>query len=140
MKPNRQTCVAVTAIVFAVVVLALSTSVGQNQRNYEVETRVYSTPEYRTDATRAIEAYERVMERYMDATQQNFAGVAADIGAVAARLESIDARLARLDTRLERIERHLGILPPPTAPDPNTPQPPAPTPLSPTTPRKYGGQ
>jgi hypothetical protein len=140
MRSVRRTHVAVIAVVLGIVVLVLSTSIGQNQRNYDVETRVYATPEYRTDATRAIDAYERVMERYMDATEQNFTGISADLGAVAARLESIDARLAKLDVRLERIERHLGILPPPPAPDPNTPPPPAPAPLSPPTPRRYGGQ
>lgn len=141
MRSNKRTYVAVAAAVIGIVVLVLSTSVGQNRRNYDVEAQVYTTPEYRTEASRAIDAYERVMERYMDATEQGFAGLAADLGAVATRLESIDARLAKLDERLERIERHLGILPPrPPMPDPNAPPPPVPTPLSPSAPHKLGGQ
>jgi len=140
MRSNRRTYVAILAVIIGIVVLTLSTSVGQNRRNYDVEAQVYTTPEYRTDASRAIDAYERVMERYMDATEQGFAGIAADLGAVATRLESIDARLAKLDERLERIERHLGILPPPPPmPDPNAPPPPAPMPLSPPAPRRSGG-
>ncbi len=87
MRSIKRAHVAGIAIILGVVVLVLSTSVGQSRKNYEVETRVYTTPEYRTDAARAIDAYERLMERYMDTTQQNFAGIAADIGAVAARLE-----------------------------------------------------
>ena len=138
MRSNRRTVVAIAGAVVGMIVLALPTSVGQNQRNYEVQTRIYATPEYRTDTTRAIDAYERVMERYMDATERNFALMAADIGAVAVRLEAIDAGLAKLDERLERIERHLGILPPLPAPDPNIPQPPTPTPLHSPTPRPYG--
>ncbi|HPC95464.1 MAG TPA: hypothetical protein PLU87_11000 [Sedimentisphaerales bacterium] len=141
MRSSKRTYVAIAAVVIGIVVLVLSTSVGQNRRNYDVEAQVYTTPEYRTEASRAIDAYERVMERYMDATEQGFAGIAADLGAVATRLESIDARLAKLDERLERIERHLGILPlRPPVPDPNAPPPPVPTPLSPSAPHKLGGQ
>lgn len=122
MRSKRRLYLTVMAILVVVMALWLSTSLAQTRRRYEVEAQVYSTPEYRTDATRAIDAYERVMERYMDATERNLAGVSADIGAVAVMLENIDAKLAKLDTRMERIERHLGILPPPPPPAP-TPDP-----------------
>ncbi len=128
MRSVGRTYVAVIAAVIGIVALALSTSVGQGRRNYEVEAQIYTTPEYRTDAARAIDAYERMMERYMNATEQSFAGMSADLGAIAVRLEAIDLRLAKLDTRLERIERHLGILPPPPTAEPNAPPAAAPTP------------
>ncbi len=140
MRSNRRTYIAIAAVAVGIVVLALPSSVGQNQRNYEIQTRVYATPDYRTDTMRAIEAYERVMERYMDASERNFAAVTADIGAVAVRLEAIDIGLAKLDARLERIERHLGILPPPRVADPNTTPPTAPAPLPAPSSRGYGGQ
>ncbi len=101
-----------------IVVLWLSTSLGQRQKNYQVETHVYATPEYKTDAARAIDAYERVMERYMDVTERNFAALSADIKVVDTKLNAIDVKLAKLDERLERIERHLGTIPAPL-PDPN---------------------
>jgi hypothetical protein len=63
-----------------VAVVWLSTSMAQVHQRYEVKTRVYSTPEYRTEATRAMDAYERVMERYMDVTEKNFEGISGDIG------------------------------------------------------------
>ena len=119
MKSNRRFYIALTTVVLIMVVFWLSTSIGQTRRRYEVEAQVYSTPEYRTDTTRAIEAYERLMERYMDVTERNFSEVSGDIGAIAVMLDRIDAKMAKLDTRLERIERHLGILPSPVAPDPN---------------------
>jgi hypothetical protein len=121
MRSNRRLYLTATAMVAIVVVLWLSTSMAQVRQRYEVETRVYSTPEYRTEATRAMDAYERVMERYMDVTEKNFEGISADIGDVAGLLESIDAQLTRMDRRLERIEKHLGIPPLPVAPaaDPN---------------------
>ena len=121
MKSNKRFYIALATVVLIMVVFWLSTSMGQTRKRYEVEAQVYSTPEYRTDAARAIEAYERVMERYMDATERNFVDISGDIGTVAAMLDSIDTKLTRLDVRLERIERHLGILPPlvAPAPDPN---------------------
>ena len=119
MQSNRRFHIATATVVLLMVVLWFSTSTGQVRRKYEVEAQVYSTPEYRTDATRAIEAYERVMERYMDATERNLTNISGDIGAVATMLDEIDTKLTKLDMRLERIERHLGILPPPVAPDPN---------------------
>ena len=119
MKSNRRFYIALTTVVLIMVVFWLSTSIGQTRRRYEVEAQVYSTPEYRTDTTRALEAYERLMERYMDVTERNFSEVSGDIGAIAVMLDRIDTKLTKLDTRLERIERHLGILPPAVAPAPD---------------------
>jgi hypothetical protein len=131
MKSNRRFYLVTGIVVLMMVVVCFSTSTGQVHRRYEAQ--VYSTPELQTDATRAIEAYERVMERYMDTTERNFVEISGDIGAIAAALDSIDTTLTRMDMRLERIERHLGILPPPIAPtpDPNAGPlpPPVPAPL-----------
>ncbi len=133
MKLNRRFYLALTTVIVVMVVFWLSTSMGQTHKRYQVQTQVYSTPELRTDATRAIEAYERLMERYMDTTERNFSDLSGDIGAIAVMLDSIDTKLTKLDMRLERIERHLGILPPPVAParDPNAVPAVAPQPVRP---------
>lgn len=130
MNSHRRPSVAITAAVFCIVILWLSTSVGQNRRSYEVEAQVYTTPEYRTDASRAIDAYERVMERYMSVTERNFVEVLAYTQTITTRLDAIDAKLAKLDERLARIEKHLGIVPPVVAPvpEPNVPRPLVPAP------------
>jgi len=128
MNSHRRLSLALTAVVLCLAILWLSTSVGQSRRSYEVEAQVYTTPEYRTDASRAIDAYERVMDRYMDASQQNLQEVLSYTQTIAARLDSIDAKLEKLDSRLARIERHLGIVPPmvTSIPEPNAPRPPIP--------------
>ena len=106
-----------------IVVLSLSTSIGQGRRSYEVETQVYSVPGYQSDASRAITAYERLMERHMDLTERTLNAIAVDMQAIAARLEAVDAGMTQLDLRLARIERHLGIVPPSVSSglDPNAP-------------------
>ena len=122
MSRNCRVYMVMAAIAFCVVVFCLSTSVGENRRRYEVETQVYGVPAYQSDAARAIEAYERLMERYLDLTERNLVGLAADVKIFTDKLDTIDAKLSTLDARLARIEKHLGIVPmiaPSATPDPN---------------------
>jgi len=121
--------VIVVTLLVGVAVVWLSVSPGQGRRTHQVETRIYATPEYQTDTTRAIDAYERVMERYMDMSERNFIAITADMQAIGVMLDGIDQKLAKLDMRLERIERHLGILPAPV-PDANAVRILAPPPVS----------
>ena len=111
MSRNCKVYVVIAAIVFCVVAFCLSTSVGQNRRKYEVETQVYGVPAYQSDAARAIEAYERLMERYLDLSERNLVDLAADVKVFTEKLNAIDGRLSMLDARLARIEQHLGIAP-----------------------------
>lgn len=122
MSRNGRVYTIIAATVFSVVVFFLSTSVGENRRRYEVETQVYGVPAYQSDAARAIEAYERLMERYLDLTERNLVGLATDVKVFTDKLDVIDSRLSTLDARLARIEQHLGIAPviaPSTTSDPN---------------------
>jgi hypothetical protein len=122
MGSNRRLWSIIVAAALCLVVVWFSTSRGQGRGNYQTETRVYTTPEYQTDTSRAIDAYEKLMQRYMDVTERNFNGLAIDIKAVAMKLDAIDAKLTALDIRLARIEKHLGIVPPaPAAGEPNAP-------------------
>jgi hypothetical protein len=88
----------------------LGISVTDKNRTYEFEQWI-TTPEYRTDAARAIDAYERLMERYMDLAEGNLLQVGGDCQAVAIKLDSLDLRLTEISDRLTRIEKALGIDP-----------------------------
>ncbi|OHB65475.1 MAG: hypothetical protein A2Y77_18535 [Planctomycetes bacterium RBG_13_62_9] len=131
MNRNMRLYIIAVAIILCIVVLCLSTSIGQDRKKYEVEAQVYSIPPYQSDAARAIAAYERLMERHMDQTERTLAGLAADVKTLTTRLDAIDAGLTKLDTRLARIEKHLGIVPVvPSAPAPDPNAPPVPVPQS----------
>ena len=133
MGSNRKLGSIVATVALCMVVVWLSTSLGQGRRSYETETQVYTTPEYRTDATRAIDAYEKLMQRYMDVTERNFSSLSADMKAMATQLNAMDAKLTAFDARLARIEKHLGITTQTaTAGDPNAPA------ILPQTPRPQG--
>ncbi|MFQ6036318.1 MAG: hypothetical protein ACE5NM_10825 [Sedimentisphaerales bacterium] len=96
----------------------LSTTGGTqgSQKTYEVQPYI-TVPEYRTDAARAIDAYERLMERYMDLTEKNLFIVGTDIREVTKKLDSIDDKLTQLSATIARIEKALGIEPAPASPD-----------------------
>jgi hypothetical protein len=110
MKQNRYLLVMGAVIVVCLIAAAVSTAIPDNGRKYEVDT-VVGVPEYKTDAARAIDAYERLMDRYMNLSEKIFSKMGGDSQAVATKLDSLDSRLADISTRLTRIEKALGIDP-----------------------------
>ncbi len=138
MNANAKLYVMIGVVVLCVVVLCLSTSIGEDRKTYEMETQVYSVPAHQSDASRAIDAYERLMERYTALAERSFVGPG-DVEALVNKLDAIDGRLASLDARLARIERHLGLpsvhAAPPAEIEPNSPSVSCttPVPLSPLT-------
>jgi septal ring factor EnvC (AmiA/AmiB activator) len=127
MNRTLRICVLVAAILLALMIFSLSSSIGQDRKPYEVQTRVYGVEAGRSDTARAVDAYERLMERYMDQSREDFARLDARIEALDRTLAAVDAKLAALDSRLARIEQHLGVKPAASAPDPNRPAQPTAT-------------
>ncbi len=97
-------------VVFAAVVWYCGVIEG-DERTYDIRPEI-RLPENRTDAARAIDAYERLMERYMTLSERSFIGVEGDLKEVCKKLDSIDGKLAGLSERIGRIEKALGIEPP----------------------------
>lgn len=95
-------------VVVCVVVVWLSASIQGGQKTYELQPQL-TIPEYRTDIVRVIDAYERLMERYMDLTEGNLIRISTDIKAAEKKLDSIDSKLTELSVRTARIEKALGI-------------------------------
>ena len=108
MRTNKKLLAVVATIVCCVIVAWSSTSIHGSTNTYELRPQI-TIPEHRTDVARVVDAYERLMERYMDPTDRNSALMSADIRSIAASLDSIDARLAELSARTARIEQSLGI-------------------------------
>jgi hypothetical protein len=91
--------------------LILSSAIMQaGEKTYELRPEI-TLPEYRSDAARAIDAYERTMTHYMSLVERNLTGVNTDVRAVLRKLDSIDAKMIALSVRLARIEEVLGIEP-----------------------------
>jgi hypothetical protein len=109
MRENRNLLIVGAIILICLVAATLATSVPDRGKTYEVE--VQNSPEYRTDAARAIDAYERLMERYMDLSEQLVSQMGGNCQSASAKLDSIDGKLTELSTRLSRVEKALGIDP-----------------------------
>jgi len=108
MKTNRYTLAILVVIIACSVLVWLSASIQGGQKTYEIHPNL-TIPEYKTDLTRVMDAYERLMERYMDLTEQNQSMVGTDLKYVVTTLDSIDGRLAEFSARIARIETALGI-------------------------------
>ncbi len=111
MKQGRNLLAVAAVVVICLAVARLGISVTDKNKSYEFEQWI-TTPEYRTDAARAIDAYERLMERYMDLAEGNLLQVGDDCRTVAIKLDSLDLQLTEISDRLTRIEKALGIDPP----------------------------
>jgi hypothetical protein len=108
MRAKKNILVVAAGLACLVVIVWFSTSIEGGEKTYEIQPYI-TLPEYRTDAARAIDAYERLMERYMDLTEMNMIRVGMDVQGFGRKLDSIDNRLAELSTRISRIEKALGI-------------------------------
>ena len=108
MKTNRNILAVLAVIIACSIVVWLSATLQGDQKTYEIQPHL-TIPEYKTDLARVMDAYERLMERYMDLTEQNQSMVGTDLKYVVTTLDSIDGRLAEFSARIARIETALGI-------------------------------
>ena len=108
MTTNKKLLIAVVALFGCVAALWLSTSIQASYKTYEVRPEI-TIPEYRTDAARAIDAYERLMERFMNMTERDLNTMSGELKTISQKLSSIDTKLTGLSKKVARIERSLGI-------------------------------
>jgi hypothetical protein len=107
MKSSKSLWIVAAIITCVGIAVLFSGSLQGGQNTYELQPNL-SIPEYKTDTARAIEAYERLMDRYMDLTGSHLSTVGMDLRNVVTKLDSIDDRLKEMETRMARIERALG--------------------------------
>lgn len=96
------------AIVCCITVIWFSTTTQGEPKTYEIQPRI-SVPQYKTDTVRAIEAYERLMERYMNMTEINSMRIDSDLKEVIKKLDFINNKLNELSMRISKIEKTFGI-------------------------------
>lgn len=96
-------------IIFIGVLVWFANSLNGGQ-SYDVRPEI-SVPAYKSDAARAIDAYEKVMDRYMDISENNFRSMAADNAKVFEKLLELQTDIMQIDQRLGRIEKAMGLEP-----------------------------
>ncbi len=117
MKSKSRVLFLCAILSFVLVLMWFSGRGEAIEKTVEVEPWI-TVPEYRSDAGRAIDAYERMMERYMDVTQEDIGGIRGGVKLVSRKLSSIEMKLDRMEQRLVRIERTMGIKEPGRTPRP----------------------
>lgn len=110
MSVNKKLLAVGSAVACCLAVAWFSRPIRGVEKTYEI--RPHVIPQYKTDAARAIDAYERLMDRHMNLTEKNLLRVGTDVQGIAKKLDSIDRKLTELSGRIARIEKALGIEPP----------------------------
>jgi hypothetical protein len=108
MITNKNLLAIVAVVVCCITVIWFSTTTQGGPKTYEIRPRI-SVPEYKTDTVRAIDAYERLMERYMNMTERSSIRIDTDLKEVIKKLDSINDKLTKLSFRIARIEKTFGI-------------------------------
>ncbi|MHC4076348.1 MAG: hypothetical protein ACYSRR_07050 [Planctomycetota bacterium] len=106
IKENKNLLVVGAVLIICFIVIGLSGSIRGGEKNYEIKPEI-TLPEYRTDTARAIDAYERVMNRFINLTERNLTSINIDVKSIAEKLVLIDYKLTELSTRMARIEKAL---------------------------------
>ena len=107
LKSKNLLAVGVVVICFTTIIWFSATTHGKPE-TYEVQPWI-SVPPYKTDTVRAIEAYERLMERYINTTERNSIRTNRDLKEMIRKLDTINDKLTKLSFRISRIEKTLGI-------------------------------
>lgn len=108
MKTNRNLVAIGGLLIACVFVVWFSSSIHGGEKTYRIEPEI-TAPEYKTDAARAIDAYERLMERYMNLTERSLFGLGNDIQDIDKKLDRIEQKLKELCSRMARVEKALGV-------------------------------
>jgi len=108
MITNKNLLAAGAVVICCITVVWFSTTTQGVPKTYEIRPRI-SVPEYKTDTLHAIDAYERLMERYMNLTEKSTTRIGTDIKEVIKKLDSINIKLTELSARIARIEKTFGI-------------------------------
>jgi hypothetical protein len=107
-KENKNLLVVGTVLIISFILIGFSSSIQGDEKSYKIKPEI-TLPEYRTDTARAIDAYERVMNRFINLTERNLTSINTDVNGIAKKLVLIDYKLTELSTRMARIEKALGI-------------------------------
>lgn len=99
-------------LVLCVVILAggAMTLFGAEEKTYEIHPEIALGP-YQSDTMRIMNAYERLMERYMNLVEVNLQDMSQGNQVTVKKLESIEKKLDALGMRMGRIEKALRIEP-----------------------------
>lgn len=108
MGKNKNLLAVSIVLIVSLIVIGFSSLMQGGEKSYEIKPEI-TLPAYRTDTARAIDAYERVMNRFINLTEKNLNGMNTDLKSITKKLILIDCKITDISTRMARIEKALGI-------------------------------
>lgn len=108
IKDNKNLLVVGAVLIVCLILIGFSGSIQGGEKSYRIRPEI-TLPEYRTDTGRAIDAYERIMDRFINLTERDLTSINTDVKSITKQLFLIDCKLTELSTRMGRIEKALGI-------------------------------
>lgn len=108
MIKNKNFLAAGAVGICCLIIIWFSATTQGNPETYEIQPWI-SVPQYKSDTVRVIEAYEQLMERYINTTERNSTRIDRELKLVIKKLDSINDKLTKLSLRISRIEKTLGI-------------------------------
>ena len=108
MSKNKHVLVVGIILLVCLIVIGFSSSIQGSNKTYEIKPEI-TLPEYRIDRGRVIDAYERMMDRFIGLTEDNLAGINTNVEDIGKSLVLINYKLTELSKRIARIEKALGI-------------------------------
>lgn len=106
MISRRTTLLWLAIGILALITMVFGMDSRANRSTYEIRPTV-ATPQYRSDAARAIDAYERLMDRYMSLIEQNLITLQADKQNTSQRLIELEKTLSRIEQKVDRLNQAL---------------------------------
>ncbi len=109
MKTPKETLKAVALLLcLCGVIVWVGSRTDAADKVYEIRPEA-TLGAYRSDSTRMMDAYERLMDRYMSLVEGNLSNMGTDVGGVIKKLNSIERKIDNLGKRIGRIEKALNI-------------------------------
>lgn len=109
MKSNgKKMLIAALVLAFCIVLSSSSTSIQGKDKTYELRPEI-TLPEQKTDTTRFIESYERILDRLITTNERTQLGLTENANNISEKLELINNKLDNISTRLQKIEKALNI-------------------------------
>ena len=116
MKSKKNLFGIVTFVLVVVILTGGAMSLfGAEDKTYEIHPEIAVGP-YQSETIRIMNAYERLMDRYMNMVEVNLKDMSRGNQATVKKLESIEAKLDAMSIRMGRIEKALGIESPKVTP------------------------
>jgi len=119
---NKRLGLTLVLIITAMLAVWQVLIVHGGQKTYEIQPQI-SLPEYRTDAARAIDAYERLTQQYMALQEQNLATINARLQHLTEKIQTLDHKITQVSSQLAQLQKAFDLDRPTHSPTRGQPHP-----------------